>query len=74
VGLNWFFLEILILFWGLVVITFIDFDHQIIPDEFSLSGIVIGLVGSLVFGLMRQIDQLPILWILQKLFLQSMQF
>lgn len=31
---------------ALVVITFIDIEHQIIPDEISLSGIVIGFVLS----------------------------
>ena len=30
----------------LVPITFIDLEHQIIPDRFSLSGIVIGLFGA----------------------------
>ncbi len=31
---------------ALVVITFIDIEHQIIPDEISLSGIIIGFVFS----------------------------
>jgi len=31
---------------ALVVITFIDLEHQIIPDEISLPGIVIGLILS----------------------------
>ncbi len=31
---------------ALVVVTFIDFDHQIIPDEISLPGIVVGFVLS----------------------------
>jgi leader peptidase (prepilin peptidase) / N-methyltransferase len=31
---------------ALVVITFIDIEHQIIPDEISLSGIVVGFVCS----------------------------
>lgn len=33
---------------ALVVITFIDIEHQIIPDEISLGGIVIGFVLSFV--------------------------
>lgn len=45
-GLNWTLLEYLIFFFGLVCCTFIDFDHMILPDEFTLSGIVIGLVGA----------------------------
>lgn len=31
---------------ALIVITFIDFDHQIIPDELSLPGIVLGFISS----------------------------
>lgn len=31
---------------ALVVITFIDFDHQIIPDEISLPGIILGFLCS----------------------------
>lgn len=31
---------------ALVVITFIDIEHQIIPDEISLSGIVLGFAAS----------------------------
>lgn len=33
---------------ALIVITFIDLDHQIIPDVISLPGIVIGLLLSLI--------------------------
>ncbi|AFY00526.1 prepilin peptidase [Bdellovibrio bacteriovorus] len=45
-GLTWTLLEYLIFIFGLVVCTFIDLDHMILPDEFTLSGIVIGLVGA----------------------------
>lgn len=31
---------------ALVVVTFIDMEHQIIPDEISLSGIIIGFIAS----------------------------
>jgi len=31
---------------ALIVITFIDFDHQIIPDEISLSGVALGFLTS----------------------------
>jgi len=31
---------------SLIVVTFIDFDHQIIPDEISLPGIVLGFLAS----------------------------
>lgn len=45
-GLSWSLLEYLIFVFGLVVCTFIDIDHMILPDQFTLSGIVIGLVGA----------------------------
>jgi leader peptidase (prepilin peptidase) / N-methyltransferase len=41
-------IELLIFSFGLVTVTFIDFDHMILPDVFTLSGIVIGLVGALL--------------------------
>lgn len=45
-GLTWSLLEYTIFCFGLVVCTFIDLDHMILPDEFTLSGIVIGLLGA----------------------------
>jgi leader peptidase (prepilin peptidase)/N-methyltransferase len=45
-GMTWSTLEYLILAWGLVVVSFIDFDLMILPDVFTLSGIVIGLLGA----------------------------
>ncbi len=45
-GISWSLLEALIFSWMLVVCSFIDFDHMILPDEFTLSGIVIGLLGA----------------------------
>jgi leader peptidase (prepilin peptidase)/N-methyltransferase len=44
VGFSWSLVEYLIFIFGLVVCTFIDFDHMILPDEFTLSGIVLGPV------------------------------
>jgi leader peptidase (prepilin peptidase) / N-methyltransferase len=41
---------------ALVVITFIDLDHQIIPDVISLPGIAIGLAFSLVSPLVTPMD------------------
>lgn len=32
--------------WALIAVTFIDLEHQIIPDEISLGGLVLGLVLS----------------------------
>jgi leader peptidase (prepilin peptidase)/N-methyltransferase len=40
------FLALFLFCSSLVVITFIDIEHQIIPDEISLSGIVIGFAFS----------------------------
>jgi leader peptidase (prepilin peptidase)/N-methyltransferase len=34
------------LFSALLVVTFIDFDHQIIPDEITLPGMVLGLLAA----------------------------
>ena len=47
-GFSWLTLEYLIFIFGLVTVTFIDFDHMILPDVFTLSGIVIGLAGALI--------------------------
>ncbi len=38
--------EYLLFVWGLIVVSMIDFDHMILPDVFTLSGIVVGLIGS----------------------------
>lgn len=47
-GFSWTLLEYLIFGFSLVVVSFIDFDHMILPDVFTLSGIVIGLLGALL--------------------------
>ncbi|MFH2137886.1 MAG: prepilin peptidase [Candidatus Omnitrophota bacterium] len=38
---------------ALVVATFIDFDFQIIPDEITLGGLVIGIVLSIIFPVLH---------------------
>jgi len=45
-GLGWVSLIFWIFVSLLVIVTFIDLDHQIIPDVISLPGIVLGFVGS----------------------------
>lgn len=35
---------------ALIVITFIDLDHQIIPDAISIPGIFVGFAAALLFG------------------------
>lgn len=46
IGPSWTLLEYLLFAFALVAASFIDFDHMILPDEFTLSGIVIGLLGA----------------------------
>jgi leader peptidase (prepilin peptidase)/N-methyltransferase len=45
-GYSWSTLEYLVFAWSLIVCSFIDVDHMILPDVFTLSGIVIGLLGA----------------------------
>ena len=46
----------LIFICALIVATFVDFNFRIIPDEISLGGIVVGLILSLVFPKLHQVD------------------
>lgn len=46
VGFSWLLLEYLVFAFGLITASFIDFDHMILPDVFTLSGIVLGLLGA----------------------------
>jgi len=39
---------------GLIVATFIDFEHFIIPDEITIGGMVVGLVISILFPVLHQ--------------------
>lgn len=48
----------LLLVAGLVAITGIDLDHQLIPDAISLPGIAVGLVASTVIGRPGWLDSL----------------
>jgi len=43
---------------ALIVITFIDLDHQIIPDAISLPGIFVGFAAALLFGTPSWVDSL----------------
>jgi len=45
-GLSWTLIEALIYIFCVVCASFIDLDHMILPDKFTLSGIVIGLIGA----------------------------
>lgn len=47
-GWSWFTIEALIFVFGLITASFIDFDHYLLPDVFTLSGIVLGLLGAAI--------------------------
>jgi leader peptidase (prepilin peptidase)/N-methyltransferase len=47
-GLSWDFASRLFLFICLLLIFFIDFKHQLIPDVITLPGIAVGLIFSLL--------------------------
>ena len=47
-GWKWFLFEALLFSFGLIVVSFIDFDQMILPDSFTISGVVIGLLGAAV--------------------------
>lgn len=57
-GLSYQYFLYLGFFGSLLVITFIDLYHQIIPDEISLPGIVVGLLASLLPGEPSWIDSI----------------
>lgn len=45
-GWSWSLAEALIFIFCVTTASFIDIDHMILPDKFTLSGIVIGLIGA----------------------------
>ena len=45
----------------LICATFIDLDHMIIPDRFSIGGMVIGVVLSFIFPSLHGLEGLPII-------------
>ena len=45
----------------LICATFIDLDHMIIPDRFSVGGMVIGVILSILFPVLHGIESLPII-------------
>ena len=57
-GLTLDLIPALLLVTGLIVITGIDLDHQLIPDVISLPGIAVGLVASTVTGRPGWLDSL----------------
>ena len=47
-GISWLTLEYFILVFGLVVGSFIDLDHMILPDEITLGGCAVALIGAAI--------------------------
>ncbi len=47
-GLQWALLPYLVMLSCMVVVTFVDFEHRIIPDEISIGGAIAGLIFSLL--------------------------
>lgn len=47
-GPTWTTLEYIVLTFGLIVGSFIDWDHMILPDEITLGGTVVGLIGAAI--------------------------
>lgn len=45
-GLSWTLIEALIFVFMVVCASFIDLDHMILPDKFTLTGIALGLAGA----------------------------
>jgi leader peptidase (prepilin peptidase)/N-methyltransferase len=48
IGWQWYLLEVVIFLFAVITASFIDIDHFILPDIFTLSGIAIGLTGALL--------------------------
>ena len=50
-GLTYNFFFYMVLVWGLIIATFVDIKHRIIPDEVSIGGLIIGFILSTVRGI-----------------------
>ncbi|MFA5276533.1 MAG: prepilin peptidase, partial [Candidatus Omnitrophota bacterium] len=49
-GLTYNFFFYMVLLWALIIATFVDIKHRIIPDEVSVGGMIIGFILSAVRG------------------------
>ncbi len=68
-GFSWLTLAVLFLSWSLIVLTMIDFDHQLLPDDITLpllwAGLVVnsmGMITSLQDAVWGAIAGYAILW------------
>ncbi len=49
-GLSYAFFLYMVMVWGLIIATFVDIDHRIIPDEVSIGGMIIGFIMVSIKG------------------------
>ena len=54
-GFSWLTLALLFFTWGLIVLTMIDFDHQLLPDDITLPLLWLGLIVN-SFGLITSLE------------------
>ncbi len=50
-GLNYNFFLYMVMLWGLIIATFVDIPHRIIPDEVSVGGMIVGFIMVSIKGL-----------------------
>lgn len=49
-GLTYSFFLYMVMLWGLIISTFVDIPHRIIPDEVSVGGLIIGFIMVSIMG------------------------
>ena len=49
-GLTYDFFFYMVLLWALIISTFVDIKHRIIPDEVSIGGMIVGFILSVIQG------------------------
>jgi leader peptidase (prepilin peptidase) / N-methyltransferase len=49
-GLTYGFFLYMVMLWGLIIATFVDIPHRIIPDEVSIGGMILGFIMVSVTG------------------------